>query len=388
MRVLTFFLSLVSLLGCARGERPSPITTTDPTSPAADFHAGPDDAVSIVGLVVDSDGVPVSGQPFAVRDRNGMRDEGVTGPDGSLASEGAFPPYDLLVEDTAFLGVSRGDPFVVLDHPTVHTHHVRPITVTVTGACAGCVVDVVGVTASGTAFASGSSLIKVSPPALEDETVAVHVLVHDPIFTTFSYSKVDTTAAAVAVAPTPVDTTDAMTLDTGAEVALDVPGGGWFRIGSRIPKIAGASWRVKVRSTHAPAPPLLYGTSAAWSGALSIGASAPSLYLDDPPIVSANASGVSWAVTPGMLATADVFDVAHGAYRYRVVTNDASISFDRLKRLGLATLLSGAHTVTLATAEATAIDDALSADPTIRGRPTNEHRPGGSTYERVGFNTE
>jgi hypothetical protein len=388
MRVLAFLLSLVSLLGCGRDGRESPVATTDPTSPAADFDAGPDDGIPITGLVVDSDGLPVAGQPFAVRDRNGMRDEGVTGPDGSLISEGAFPPYDLLVDDTAFLGVSRRDPFVVLSHPTVHTQHVRPIAVTVTGACTGCVVDVVGVSASGTAFDSGNGVLKVSPPALEDESVAVHVLVHDPDYTTFAYARVDTTAAAVTVAPLPVVTTDPMTLDSGAEVALDVPGGGWFRIGSRIPKIDGASWRVKVRSTRAPAPPLLYGTSTAWSGALAIGASAPSLYLDDPPIVTADTTALSWSGTPGMLATADVMDVTHGAYRYRVVTNEASVTFDRLQRLGLASLLPGAHTVTLATSGATAIDDALSADPTVRGSRTDEHRPGGSTYQRVAFNTE
>lgn len=415
-------------VGTIDSDQPPPSSGRRSASPPADFAAAtPDDAIAIVGSIVTGTGEPVAGTAFTTVDRNGESWDGISEADGSLRVEGLHPPYDLRVGDTAWLGVSRRDPRVEV---SADERTAAPITIAlgVLAPPGAVLVDVVSSSARGT----GSASVVATPNADGDgvavvtlahefraratSDVLLHVLVHDAGFAVVGYARVlvpladvgNTEVDAGSVRPFLVATTEPLALDANVEVTLDVPGaagvpGASFalpsfelgaRRGLRLPRIDGATWRMKASATAPPTLLSLHRSSQAWSGSLPIGHDPLALPLPVGPEItrplaggalSARGAGLSWNDDPGALFTADVIDEARGVFRYRIVGVATDLPFRRIENLGFPRLRPGPHTLSLTTAPFASVDDAVSPDPLARTRRFDERRSGGATYETVPF---
>lgn len=380
----------------AASDEPPPVTTR--RAPQVDVL--PDDRVALHGRIETPRGEPVAGARFVTVDDTGELREGVSGPDGALEVEELRPPYDLRVADTAYLGVARVDPVVEVERDEEERAPPEEVFVEVHAPSCGrdpCIIDLVSTSLEGegraTALGEGFITLQHVFRGRSASEIDVHVLAHDADYTTVAYGR-----GRELVEAAPVETADIL-VDPDAVVTLDVPGadgvpGASFVVASRLPRVAGATWRME-RSAAAPVTSTrLHYSSRAWSGTEPIDHDPPALPLPVGPrisrplaggVLSARGAGLSWTSDPRTLFTVDVTDVARGAFRYRLITNASDLSFGRIEALGFPRLQPGAHTLSLTTAPFTGIDEAVSSDAVVRGRRFDLRRAGAATYETIPF---
>lgn len=378
-------------------EEPVPwVSATKPaTPPASSFE----DRVAIVGRIVTTRGEGVAHRPFLAVDRTGERREGTTDARGGFWIEELRPPYDLRVGDTAWLGVTRVDPVVEIEGE--ETLVSEEVVVEVGAPPCGreaCVVDVVSVSRTGRGGATAIRRDRAGPTTVifqhgsrEHEEIEVHALVHDAAFTVVAYARGRGVLEAQAVETRELSLDDD---DDGVTLTLDVPGGASFAIGRRLPRVEGATWRMERRAVAPSTASVIHRSSRAWSGTLAIDDDPPALPLPVGPeilrphaggLLSGRGTGLSWGVDPRTLFTADVVDVARGAFRYRVVTNASELPSRRMEALDFPRLRPGAHTLSLTTAPFAGVDEAVSSDVEERRRRFDERRAGAGTYETIAF---
>lgn len=359
----------------------------------------PDDREAVHGKILTKHGAPVAGQMFVTVDDTGELRDGVTGADGSLDVEELRPPFDLRVGDTAFLGVKRSDLVIEVDGEE-DTAPAKEVLAEVHVPMCGrdpCIVEVVSTSLDGeghaTVIGEGFVTLQHVFRGREASTIDVHVLAHDAAYTTVAYGR-----GRDAIDVSPVETTEIL-VDPDVAVTLDVPGadgvpGASFAIGAVLPRIPGATWRMERSASAPPTKTLLHRSSRAWSGTEPIDHDPPALPLPVGPEISrplaggslsARGAGFSWSSEPSTLFTVDVLDVARRTFRYRILTNASDLPFRRIEALGFPRLTPGAHTLSIATAPFTSLEEAVSPDAVTRGRRFDLRRAGGATYETIPF---
>lgn len=391
--------------------------------------------ITIAGALVTDRDEPIAGRRFVTVGHDRDRRAGITGPGGAIAVEGVAPPYDLLVQGspdngpTVYLGLTSPDPYIALlerDGVTVAAPS-QTIRVGIRAPSCGrerCIVDVMSASRSGDGNASTLSeptadddaiaIVEVShvwwaaKPA-EGEKIAIHALVHDVENRTFAYGSVagiepapgemrDTgllraTALATTAPLTPGGVMSSVAADAlwSTLITLDVPGasgapGPAFALAAatasavttRLPILAGASWRVMV-TAMTPGR-----ASTAWSGSCDVGDGAPRLELPPAPSDVAIEDGrLRWRAGASALAIIDVVDVARASHRYRIVTNETDVALGRLEDLGLRGLEKGAHELALTIAPDVSLNETVDPDPAVRSRQRDVRRAGVASYARV-----
>ncbi len=174
-------------------------------------------------------------------------------------------------------------------------------------------------------------------------------------------------------------------------------------VDARLPRVPGASWRMKVTRTDpsgaAAGGLLLHRSTRAWAGGRRLDDRPPYEGTDLPverapellrPAIggalSSHGPGFAWRLgTVRTLSTVAVTDVAHGVFLGRISTNEGAIPLKRLRALGLARLERGAHAVVLTTSSRVELDEAVSPQREVRRRRFDERRAGSTTETRWSF---
>jgi hypothetical protein len=436
----------------AGAERPRPsLGLATPVAPETG-RAGEELAViDVGGRVVDDLDAPVIGRSLVVVDRRGTRHETATDEDGAFRAAQIAPPYDVLVAPAAagavitplvVLGLRRSDPWLEvferegpLDRPASQPIRIGVKLPPCRSAGGACWVSVISASPSGGGGTAGSyeagtehGLYELDHAWRESftrpgESIEVHVLTGDAQYTEYAYASVSRVAARPGeptdvgvTVPTAVDSTEPVAVDGHADglpegylwtlsAHLDLPGGAaiplrydWAAtMTMRLPKLAGATWRVGAWAQHPQTPerPYFHRSSQAWTGTLPF--TATNVSLDVPPApetsrpaadgaLSRAAEGLSWEGRGPALASLVLVDLARGRQLFRLLTAEAGISVERLDALGLDRLARGEHVLDLTTTPgATTVDEVTHPSASQRRRRFESHVAGATTYQRFRF---
>ncbi|MDF2696085.1 MAG: hypothetical protein K0S65_4468, partial [Labilithrix sp.] len=264
---------------------------------------------------------------------------------------------------------------------------------------------------------------------LPGEQIDVHVLVGDDDHTNYSYARLSSIAAApgdtvdlgiVEAAPLLASAPITIGASGGAgaiidwrwttSVALELDGDGARPEAAmplatvaaasttlRVPLIPGARVRAGVSASHPRGEEQggFFRATESWSGVQRLGSDALGVDVVVGPemvrpatgaIFSRRGLGFEWnPAGKAALSTLTVVDTAHGAARFRIVTNGHEVPLARLIELGLPKLELGDHILDLSTSPLVGVDDALSPDVNVRRRRADRTQPGFATYLRVPF---
>lgn len=436
---------------------PLPAPSRRPARPATP-SATPDAAPSVLptidvgGRVVDQNEGPVVGRPVVVVDRRGKRQEIMTDEGGGFYAMKVAPPYDLLIEEApsgavitplVYLGLRRADPwFEVFEgqsegqgegHPASQPLRLGVKLPPCRAAGGPCWVSVVSASASGSGGTAGSYVTGTESALFEldhawreanvrsGEAIDVHVLTGDAQYTEYAYARVSHVAARPGE-PTDLGVTEPMLVGSTEPVTvagravglpagwqwtlasqLDLAGGGSFALRydwnpvatMRLPKLAGATFRVDAWAQHPPTPdrPYLHRSSHAWTGPLPLTVNNVSLDVPTPPAtvrpalegqLSSAGKGFSWTEGARGLVSLVVVDLARGRQRFRAFTAQSEIPLQRIEALGLERLERGEHVLDLTTTPGATLDGLTQPHDEPGRRPIAE-APGAMTYQHFRF---
>jgi hypothetical protein len=259
------------------------------------------------------------------------------------------------------------------------------------------------------------------------EEVDVHALVENEDASSVAYahlSNVRAVAGAVTAAgnlePSPVRFTAPITIAVGGDssslpdwhwtttLSLDLPGGAGRGATNlfvstadtsparlSVPRIPGATVRASVFGVHprGDGQDGFFRSSEAWSGALVDSSSSLALpVLSGPDFVrpreheALSRSDISFewrSPSSNTSALVSLVNPSHGTIALRILTDERSITYDRLRALGIVELEVGEHWLELSGFPGTAIDDLASPDRATRERPYDRSRPGTTTLLRI-----
>ena len=401
-------------------------------------------ATDLAGTVVDEAGVPVFGRPVSVVDARGRSVSILTDDGGSFHVADVVVPYDVSIAGspsstapvtTAWLGLGTASPrFDVLDRdsaPTPPAPATLDMVVTLPPCTNRCWIAAATASRSGRGQAAASYGVGESRRRItiehafllatpdEEEKATIHLLTGDESFSSYAAAEVVSvvvpgTGVDLGVLPlAPTEATGAVTVAVrGPDIPaawhwtvatnLSFPDGASMTLQyvdgpalvTHLPRLGGASFAI---GAWAQSPPengsLAQNASFAWSGRLSLTASAVAMDLPTPArllqpprggTLSRRADGFSWTARTGASSLV-IRDLDRGRPFLRLHAAGASASFDRLARLGIHAPDIGEYLIELTAKPTSSVDDLVSDSAPLSGLEIDSPLAGASAYEQFSF---